>query len=237
MAADDPQPGNVAANLSAVRRRIESACQSVGRDPGGVRLLPVSKTHPASTVRRAYALGLREFGESRVQEAQRKAEQCADLADLAWVQIGHLQTNKVKYLVRFASEFQALDSLRLARELQRRLEEADRVLSVLIEVNTSGEESKFGVAPHEVLRFANDLAAFDRLDVQGLMTIALPGPEPEPVAACFSMMQQLQTRLRQDAPCSTWNELSMGMSADLELAIAHGSTTVRIGTAIFGARP
>src|SRR5690606_10098003 len=141
------------ANLDAIRARIDAACRAAGRDPGEVRLLPVSKTVDAARLRQAHGIGLRELGENKVQEAMGKWEAMADLADLRWVLIGHLQTNKAKYAARFASEFQALDSLRVAEALDAQLQSRGRALDVLVQVNTSGEATKFGLAPEEVDAF------------------------------------------------------------------------------------
>ena len=236
-----PQAGSVEEfrhNLAAVHARIAAACQRVGRDPAGVRLLPVSKTKPEATLRLAYAAGCRMLGENKPQEAYQKWEAMADLADLRWSVIGHLQTNKAKLVARFASEFQALDSLRVAEALDRRLQAEGRGLDVFVQVNTSGEASKFGLAPDQVAAFLRELPAFSALRVRGLMTLALFSAQAERVRECFVRLRGLRERLRQDAPDGIGlDELSMGMSGDFELAIAEGATTVRVGTAIFGSRP
>lgn len=225
----------VASRIADVRQRIEAACDRAGRDPREVRLLPVSKTHSPEAVLEAFKAGCTRFGENKVQEAAAKAAALADVAGLEWAVIGHLQTNKARQMVTFASEFQALDSVRLARELQKRLETADRTLDVLVQVNSSGEASKFGLQPDEVPSFARELAAFDRLAVRGLMTLAIFSSDRDAVAACFDRMTDVQTRLKAEHG-GGWDELSMGMSGDFELAIEHGATCVRVGTAIFGTR-
>lgn len=228
---------SVAENLARVRAAIDSACQSAGRDPAEVRLLPVSKTFGTEAIMEAYAAGMRIFGENKVQEAAAKAAELAGHADLRWAMIGHLQRNKARDVAAFASEFHALDSLRLAEALQQRLEQADRVLDVFIEVNTSGEQSKFGLPPEEVVDLAAAIADLDRLRPRGLMTIAANSAVRAVVERCFVRMTELRQRLRDDdRTAGSYEELSMGMSGDFELAIAHGATTVRIGTAIFGAR-
>lgn len=228
----------IAANLATVRARIETACAAAGRPSGSVRLLPVSKTRPAADVLAAHAAGCTRFGENKAQEAHAKALELAGVNGLEWVMIGHLQSNKAKLVASFAAEFQALDSLALAAALDRRLQSVGRQLDVLVQVNSSAEASKFGLPPEEVPGFARELVAFDALRVRGLMTLALPSPEPTRVAACFERMIDVQQRLRDAAlPGQSWDELSMGMSGDFELAIAHGATQVRIGTAIFGSRP
>lgn len=225
-------------NLAAVRARMDAACRRAGRDPAGVRLLPVSKTKLESSLRLAYAAGCRLLGENKVQEAFGKWEAMQDLADLRWSVIGHLQTNKARLVARFASEFQALDSLRVAEALERRLQAEGRALDVLVQVNTSGEASKYGLSPEDVPAFLRALPAFPALRVRGLMTLALFSPEAERVRQCFILLRTLRDRLRQSAPAHiALEELSMGMSGDFEIAIEEGATVVRVGQAIFGARP
>jgi len=223
-------------NLAAVGERIAAACRRAGRDPAEVRLLPVSKTIDAARIRLAYAAGCRQLGENKVQEAHRKWEELADLTDLHWSVIGHLQTNKAKLVARFATEFQALDSLRVAEALERRLQAEGRGLDVFVQVNTSGEASKYGLAPEEVPAFLRELPAFAALRVRGLMTLALFSSEAERVRDCFVLLRNLRDQLRQDVPGSALDELSMGMSGDFEIAIEEGATVVRVGQAIFGAR-
>jgi len=226
----------IAHNLHAVRERIVRACERAGRDPASVRLLPVSKTVDDARIRMAVAAGCRELGENKVQEAQRKAETMADLG-VHWSVIGHLQTNKARYVARFASEFQALDSLRVAEALQQRLQLEDRTLDVFVQVNTSAEPSKYGLEPEAVEAFVQQLPAFDRLRVRGLMTLAIFTPEVEHVRACFVRLRELRDQLQRTAPPGIdLSQLSMGMSGDFEVAIEEGATVVRVGQAIFGAR-
>lgn len=225
-------------NLAAVRTRIEAACRRCERDPATVRLLPVSKTKPEASLRLAYAAGCRLLGENKVQEAHRKYEAMQDLHDLQWSVIGHLQTNKAKLVARFATEFQALDSLRVAQALDRRLQVEGRSLDVFVQVNTSGEASKYGVAPENALAFMQALPAFSALRVRGLMTLAVFSSEAERVRQCFVLLRKLRDQLQQSThPCIGLQELSMGMSGDFEIAIEEGATVVRVGQAIFGARP
>ncbi|MDR1711756.1 MAG: YggS family pyridoxal phosphate-dependent enzyme [Propionibacteriaceae bacterium] len=227
----------IAENLAQIRARMDAACARVGRDPRSVRLLPVSKTRTPAEIRAAYAAGCRRFGENRAQEAAAKAGELADL-DIAWVIIGHLQSNKAKLVAGFAAELQSLDSEPLAAQLDARLQAAGRSMDVLIQVNTSGETTKSGLHPNEVLAFARRLTPFQSLRVKGLMTIALPAADPNLIAPCFETMRRLQRELREAAiEGQSYEELSMGMTGDFELAIAHGSTQVRVGTAIFGPRP
>lgn len=225
-------------NLAAVQTRIEAACHRAGRDPATVRLLPVSKTKAEASLRLAHAAGCRMLGENKVQEACRKWAALQDLTGLQWSVIGHLQTNKAKLVARFATEFQALDSLRLAAALDRRLRIDGRSLDVFVQVNTSGEGSKYGLAPEDVPAFIQAMPAFPALRVRGLMTLALFSSEAERVRRCFVLLRTLRDRLRQSAPAGiALDELSMGMSGDFEIAIEEGATVVRIGQAIFGARP
>ncbi|MYN14249.1 YggS family pyridoxal phosphate-dependent enzyme [Pusillimonas sp. TS35] len=224
-------------NIAAVNARIAAACQRVDRDPASVRLLPVSKTKPQASLRLAYAAGCRVLGENKVQEAFGKWETMQDLADLRWSVIGHLQTNKAKLVARFASEFQALDSLRVAEALDRRLQSEGRSLDVFVQVNTSGEASKYGLAPEDVGALIRQLPAYSALRVRGLMTLALFSAQAERVRQCFILLRELRDTLRQSAPVGIdLAELSMGMSGDYEIAIEEGATVVRVGQAIFGAR-
>lgn len=227
----------IEANLRAIRTRIDQACQQAGREPSQVRLLPVSKTKGNDILRLAYAAGCRELGENKVQEARRKAEDLADLSDLRWAVIGHLQTNKAKYVARFAHEFQALDNLRVAEALDRRLQMEGRELDVFVQINSSGEPQKFGLAPEDTAAFIRQLPQFSALRVRGLMTLAIFSAEIDRVRECFVRMRNLRDQLRQDVPAGvSVEDLSMGMSGDFETAIAEGATVVRVGQAIFGPR-
>jgi pyridoxal phosphate enzyme (YggS family) len=229
--------GRLAENLAAVQARIDQACRQAGRRPDEVRLMPVTKTKGPELVREAYQAGYRIFGENKVQEALDKAAALTETTDLRWAFIGHLQTNKAKDVAAFASEFHALDSLKVAGALDRRLHDVGRDLDVFIQVNSSGEDSKFGLPPAEVADFARQLNQFHTLRVRGLMTLAVFSADQAAIGACFARMVDLQTRLRDlDTAAGSYDELSMGMSGDFELAIAYGATTVRVGEAIFGAR-
>ncbi len=229
--------GGIAGKLAEVRACIATAARAAGRGPAEVRLLPVTKTVPVERLREAFEAGCTAFGENKVQEAREKAEALSDLA-IDWSIIGHLQTNKARYVARFAAEVQSLDSMRLAQALDRRLQVEGRGLDVLVQVNTSGEASKYGLPPDEVAAFLRELPAFAALKVRGLMTLAVFSKDAERVRTCFRTLRTLRDRLRQDAPAGiTLDELSMGMSGDFELAIAEGATVVRVGQAIFGPRP
>ncbi|MDE2280925.1 MAG: YggS family pyridoxal phosphate-dependent enzyme [Xanthomonadaceae bacterium] len=224
----------LAANWADVRRRVDAACREAGRNPAEVSILPVSKTFDADVVRAAVALGLRRFGENKVQEIRDKSSLLADCG-IAWVVIGHLQTNKAKDVARLASEVQSLDRLELAEALHRRLQLEGRSLDVLVQVKTSPEESKHGLPPAELPAFLDSLRQYDSLRVRGLMTMATHSDDPAEVRACFRRLRELRDAMQargHDLP-----RLSMGMSGDFPLAIAEGATEVRIGSAIFGPRP
>ena len=222
------------ANLGSVEARIARACERAGRARASVRLLPISKTVPAHVLRHACAAGLRSFGENKIQEAIGKHEALADLA-IDWSIVGHLQSNKAKHLVRFAREFHALDSLALAELLDERLQREDRFLDCYVQVNTSNEESKFGLAPGALLPFVDQLARFPRLRPRGLMTLALFSADMDQVRPCFRLLRRLRDEAVGHHP--GLRELCMGMSGDFEAAIEEGADVVRVGQAIFGARP
>lgn len=223
----------LAQNWASVRERVDAACRAAGRDPAEVSILPVSKTFGPEVVRAALALGLRRLGENKVQEIRSKAEALAG-EQIEWVVIGHLQTNKARDVARLASEVQSLDRLELADALQRRLDIEDRVIDVLIEVKTSPEESKHGLPPDQLPRLLDDLRAYDRLKVRGLMTLAVQSDDAQAVRACFRQLSQLRAAGLEHG--HDLARLSMGMSGDFTLAVAEGATEIRIGTAIFGVR-
>lgn len=222
------------ANLAAVEARIAAACARAGRARDSVRLLAITKTVPAPVLRLAHEAGITQFGENKIQEAMGKHEALADLA-IDWCIVGHLQTNKVKYLTRFAHEFHALDSLRLAEALDKRLAAEGRAMDVYVQVNTSGEESKFGLAPDALIPFVQRLGDFPRLRPRGLMTLALFSHDMARVRPCFALLRALRDEAVRHHPGLAG--LSMGMSGDFEAAIEEGATVVRVGQGIFGARP
>ena len=225
-----------AQNLDAVKSRIDSARERAGR-LDAVRLLPVSKTISSDRLRAAIDAGCGRLGENKVQEAHRKWGELNDTS-VEWAVIGHLQTNKAKLVAEFASEFQALDSIRVAEALDRRLQLSGRSLDVFVQVNTSGEESKFGLEPDAVADFLQQLPQFTSLRVQGLMTLAVFSSDTDLVRSCFRVLSGLRERLRDSAPEGvSLDELSMGMSGDFEAAIEEGADIVRVGQAIFGPRP
>lgn len=225
---------NVVANLAAVRARVDEACRAAGRAPEDVQVLLATKTVPADRIAVAVRAGARLIGENRVQEL---AQKDAELAGLPCERhfIGHLQTNKVNQVLRYVSCIQSVDSVDLADRLQRRLERLDGTVDVLIQVNTSGEASKFGLAPGDALDVLRDVAKRDRLTVRGLMTIGLLSTEPDQVRSSYRALRDIRGQAR-DVVGLELPVLSMGMSSDLELAVAEGSTMVRVGSAVFGAR-
>lgn len=225
----------IAERFAAVRAGVDEAACQAGRKPSEIRLLPVTKTVPEERLRAAHAAGISEMAENRVQEVARKTEALKDLG-IEWVVIGHLQTNKAREVATIASEFQALDSLRLAEALERRLAAVERNLPVYVQVNSSGEESKTGLPPHEVLPTLEALAGFEHLRIQGLMTIAAHTDNQDRIRECFVLTRELRDAALREGTAGP-GLLSMGMSGDYALAIAEGATTVRVGSAIFGARP
>ncbi|KOF54078.1 MULTISPECIES: YggS family pyridoxal phosphate-dependent enzyme [unclassified Achromobacter] len=227
----------MAGRIARIQQRIDLACQRAGRAPGSVALLPVSKTFGVDAIREAMALGLRRFGENKTQEIRQKSAELAGLG-VQWVLIGHLQTNKAKDAARDAHEVQSLDRIELAEALHRRLAAEGRVLDVLVQVKTSSEPTKSGLDPAQAPEFLRRVAGdYPTLKVRGLMTLAENSPDPLAVRACFRRLRELRDALRAaDIAGVELDRLSMGMSGDFELAIEEGSTEVRIGTAIFGAR-
>ena len=220
--------------LAEIRQRIDRACESAGRSAQEVALLAVSKTFPAEVLRQASALGVRRFGENRVQEIRQKHSELADLQP-EWVLIGHLQTNKAKDAARLVHEVQSLDRWSLAEALDARLQIEGRVIDALVQVKTSPEPSKFGLDPAELPEFLERVSHLKTMRVQGLMTMAVNSPVESEVRACFSLLRQLRDQMQAQGHRSL-TRLSMGMSGDFELAIQEGATEVRIGSAIFGSR-
>lgn len=224
----------ISANLVRVKNKMAAACLRSGRSPDAVQLLPVSKTIPAPRIQMAWAAGCHVMGENKVQEAEGKSAALHHLADLRWIVIGHLQSNKVRQACRFASEFHALDSLKLAQTLENHLQKEGRSMEVLVQVNTSGEASKYGLQPAETAAFLHQLKGFSALKVRGLMTLAMRSVHSDQVRQCFQTLRDLRDQQQQNWP--QLSELSMGMSGDFELAIEEGATMIRVGQAIFGAR-
>ena len=203
--------------------------------PQGVRLVAVSKFHPNEAIEEAYQAGQRIFGESKVQEMTAKYESLPK--DIEWHMIGHLQTNKVKYIVDKVRLIHSVDSLRLAEVIEKEAEKQDRIVDILLEVNVAEEESKFGLKTAEVLPLAEKLTALSHIRLRGLMTIAPFVENPEKNRAIFANLHKLYVDIKEkNIDNGTVSILSMGMTNDYEVAIEEGATMVRVGTGIFGAR-
>ena len=219
----------------ATRRRIAAAARAAGRDPASVRLLAVSKSKPADAVRAAYALGQRAFGENYVQEATAKMAALADLAGIEWHLIGPLQGNKARAAAAAFDWVESIDRLQVAERLSATRDARQPPLMVCVQVNISGEASKSGVAPDAALALARAVASLPRLTLRGLMGVAEPTSDATKQRAQFHVLRELHATARSEG--LMLDTLSMGMSDDLEAAIAEGATLVRIGSALFGPRP
>ncbi len=219
-------------NLERVKERIARAAQSVGRDPSEVLLVAVSKTVEPARILEAVEAGVTDLGENRVQEARSKIEELGRIA--RWHLIGTLQRNKAKYAVRLFDMIQSVDSIPLVEELEKRAAREGKVIPVLVEVKTSPEETKHGVAPEDVDRVVDRILETHHLDFKGLMTIAPYVEDPELARPSFVKLRRIKERLQ--ARGVAVEHLSMGMSGDFEVAIQEGATMVRVGTAIFGPR-
>jgi hypothetical protein len=222
----------IADNLKRTRERIERAAAATGRPPAAIRLIAVTKTRSPEAIREAYACGQRDFGENYVQELCTKAESLADLPDIRWHMIGHLQRNKARLVTKVASAIHTVDSARLAEELARRVSEGTP-LSVLIEVNVGGEAQKSGCSPSDLPALLASVDAQPNLRLSGLMTVP---PHTEDSAGALPYFLALAELREQNGGAARLPELSMGMTPDVEQAIRAGATLVRIGTAIFGER-
>lgn len=230
-------------NLEQIEERIQAACDRSGRAREEVLLIAVSKTKPASMVREAMEAGIRDFGENKVQELCEKAEEIKRLTErpeagaINWHLIGHLQRNKVKYVVDQACLIHSVDSLRLAEEIQKEAAKKDCHVDILIEVNIGDEESKSGVAKEEAVGLVRAVAPLSRVHIKGLMAVAPIVSEPEESRPYFQEMFRLREEIRfMELPGVEMRELSMGMTGDFEVAVEEGATMVRVGTAIFGGR-
>ena len=225
------------AHIDTILDRIRSAALAAGRRPENVRLVAVSKTVPAERVREAVAAGITLLGENYIQEAREKVEALHDLG-LSWHFIGHLQSNKAKYAVRLFDMIHSVDSIKLARELDKQAAKNAKMQDILIQVNTGKEASKSGVYEEEALALVREAGRMEHLAVKGLMTLPPYFNAPEKVRPYFQALRELRDRIRDEALDGVaMEELSMGMTGDFEAAIQEGATLVRIGTAIFGERP
>lgn len=224
---------SIAQNLEKVRERIRAACERSGRAPESVILVAVAKGHPPEAVREAYECGARVFGENKVQEAKAKIPLCPD--GIHWHLIGHLQTNKARDAAQLFEMIHSIDSLRLAEELNKRAEKLQKKMPILLEVNVSGEVSKFGYAPSILIEEIKKISELPYLDIQGLMTMAPLVDDPELTRPVFRRLRELRDECEQILN-KRLPHLSMGMTNDFEVAIEEGATMIRIGTAIFGER-
>jgi PLP dependent protein len=242
----DAETGQMPANDEAlaqrardIRAQVAAAAERSGRPADAVLIVAVSKTIPAERIRAAYDLGFTTFGENRVQEARDKIA-ALTLPGLRWELIGHLQTNKAALAVELFERVQSVDSVKLAESLERHAEARQKMLPVLLEVNVAGEATKSGFAPDELLDAARTIHALPHLRPEGLMTVAPLVESPEAVRPAFRRLCELRDMLRAEIPLGAdggWPQLSMGMTDDYTIAIEEGATIVRIGRALFGARP
>lgn len=229
---------DIADGLSNVQQRIADAATDAGRSPDEVTLVTVTKTRSAREVQQAIEAGATDLGENYVQEllSKKSAVSPKEDTELRWHVIGHLQRNKVKYIVNFCSLLHTVDSKRLADELQKRLDRVDRQLPVLIEVNIAGEDSKFGVGQQQAAPLADHIAGLSNVELRGLMTMTPYGVSEAESRRYFEQLRESAVELRNNLPQGAMEELSMGMTQDYEAAVAEGATLVRVGTAIFGPR-
>lgn len=222
-------------NLEEVEARIQAACDRAGRKREEVTLISVSKTKPVETLKEAYDLGVRVFGENKVQEIREKYE--ALPKDIEWHMIGHLQTNKVKYIIDKVRLIHSVDSLKLAETIEKEAAKHGIVMDILLEVNVAEEESKFGLKVDEVIPLMEKISGLSHVRIKGLMTIAPFVENPEDNRAIFADLHKLYVDIKEkNIDNGTVSILSMGMTNDYETAIEEGATMVRIGTGIFGAR-
>ncbi len=223
---------NLSENIVSVKRRISHACQRAGVDENSIILVAVSKMVPAEMIREAVAHGIAHIGENRVQEAEQKFKQLGRIA--TWHLVGHLQTNKVKKALQIFDLIQSLDSYHLAEEINRQAQRLNRKIECLVEVNTSGEQSKFGVAPEHCLDLIAKISLLPTIQIRGLMTIGPISPDPELVRPSFRLLRELKEKIQQqNYPNVSMDYLSMGMTNDFEVAIEEGANMIRVGRAIY----
>lgn len=225
----------VSENILKIKQKIWEVCQKVGRNPDEITIVAVTKTVPVEKIKEAINAGIYDIGENRVQELLEKRN---SLENVRWHFVGHLQTNKVKYIVDFIHLIHSVDSLKLALEIDKRAEKINRPVDVLIEVNTSGEKTKYGVKPEETIEIVKQISENCKfVHIKGLMTLAAYSPDPENARPMFKMLKNLSDEIAKlNLKNVEMKHLSMGMSNDYWIAIEEGATIVRIGTAIFGPR-
>jgi pyridoxal phosphate enzyme (YggS family) len=224
-------------NIQWIRDRIAAAAASCNRSPDGITLLPISKTFPVDSISQAAAAGISRFGENRVQEAEKKILHFRSLANLEWHLVGHLQSNKAKRAAELFDVIHSVDSIKLATRLSQACVEIGKVLSVLIQVDLGGEDTKFGAEPDSIADIVRVVSGLKGIRINGLMTIPPFFEDPDKSRPYFARLRDLRDTVESELPgCLGERHLSMGMSHDFEAAIREGSTMVRIGTAIFGTR-
>ena len=222
-------------NIKLVEENIKKACEKVGRDVNEVTLIAVSKTKPYTAIEEALPTGVKDYGENKVQELCDKYEILPK--DIKWHMIGHLQRNKVKYLVGKASLIHSVDSIRLAEQIEKEYAKADEIANILIEVNMAQEESKFGITSEETEQLVREIAKFPHIRIKGLMTIAPYTDNPESNRVYFRNMKKLSVDIEnKNIDNVSMSVLSMGMTGDYQVAVKEGATLVRVGTGIFGER-
>ena len=222
-------------NIKLVEENIKKACEKVGRDVNEVTLIAVSKTKPYTAIEEALPTGVKDYGENKVQELCDKYEILPK--DIKWHMIGHLQRNKVKYLVGKASLIHSVDSIRLAEQIEKEYAKADEIANILIEVNMAQEESKFGITSQETEELIREIAKLPHVRIQGLMTIAPFTDNPETNRVYFKNMKKLSVDIEnKNIDNVSMSVLSMGMTGDYQVAVEEGATLVRVGTRIFGER-
>ncbi len=225
----------LASNLQEVERKILEACEKAGRAREDITLIAVSKTKPVAMLKEIYDLGIRDFGENKVQELTDKAPQLP--ADLRWHMIGHLQRNKVKQVIDKAVLIHSVDSVRLAKAIEAEAAKRDIIVQILLEVNVAEEDSKFGLKVNEVLPAIEEIAAMPHVRIKGLMTIAPFVENPEENRTVFAQLQKLSVDMAEkNIDNVSVDILSMGMTNDYQVAIEEGATMIRVGTGIFGER-
>lgn len=224
---------NIKDNYHLLKRNIKDVCDSCGRDSRRIKLVAVSKTFPVEDIKEVHKLGQKNFGENKVQELVSKQKELSG-TDIYWHLVGHLQTNKVKNIIDFVSLIHSVDSLKLAQEIQSRAFQKSKLIDVLVQVNTSGEESKFGIKPEEAQELCKEISFFENVRLKGLMTIGKFTDNEDIIRSNFKVLKNLFDELR--PVHSHFEYLSMGMTSDYKIAIQEGSNMIRVGSAIFGNR-
>ena len=226
---------SIGEKLKRIQDRIRKAAKSCGREPDSVRLIAVSKTIPENRIQAAMEAGVTALGENYIQEAQRKIENLSP-SKAVWHFIGHLQTNKAKIAVKYFDLIHTLDSVKLARELNKQAAKINKIQKALIQVNVGQEMSKSGIEPAEINNLLMEVQSFKNLSITGLMTVPPYFEDPETVRPYFRELREYRDKANESFPGLNLTELSMGMTHDFEIAIEEGATMVRVGTAIFGER-